>query len=258
MARLYLSDNGSGFPVVLLHGFPFNHSLWDGFREHLVSRYRVIAPDLPGFGLSSAVEGDFELKDIAAIVLEELGKLRIKEFVLIGHSLGGYIALSMVDQQPDMFSALTLLHSTALPDTPEKKENRNKLIDFVNRNGVSAFTGKFISPLFINPEDQAIGFVRNIALQAKAEAVIGYLNAMKKRPDTTSVLQQFHKDILIITGEKDPGITVESVVKQASLANHIRYEVLPNVAHMGMFEAPEKTVALINDFLREVTDSKKK
>jgi pimeloyl-ACP methyl ester carboxylesterase len=258
MARLHTSERGAGFPVILLHGFPFNSALWDDFAKLLNPQYRIIAPDLPGFGQSDSAGSGFEIKDIAKTILDKLAESEVKQSVIVGHSLGGYIALSMVDQHPGMFSGMALFHSTALPDTPEKKENRDKLIDFVKRNGVEAFTGKFIAPLFTNSDHPAITKVREMALKATAETVVNYLTAMKIRPDTTSVLQQFPKDILMITGENDPGISVESVVQQASLGGQIRHEVLAGVAHMGMFEAPEKTAALINDFVRKVTDGKKK
>src|SRR5690606_20750625 len=98
-------------------------------------------------------------------------------------SLGGYVALAMVAQQPDRFAGLGLFHSTAYADTEEKRASRSKVIEFVETNGVEAFTSNFVTPLFADKTHASIQKVREINMKASREAVIGYTKAMRDRPD---------------------------------------------------------------------------
>ena len=258
MNAIHLRDNGGGYPVLLLHGFPFNHTIWDTYRKKLDSHYRVITPDLPGFGKSDLGGSAISISEVASRLIRKLQEMQINECVVVGHSLGGYVALAMASQQPDMFSGIVLFHSTSNPDNDEKKENRNKLIDFVKKNGAEAFTGKFVAPLFSSPEHPGVKTSRDIAIQAKGKSVIAYLEAMRDRPDTSQVLRSFHGEILIISGENDSAIPVESLKKLTGLSPKIKLEIIKDIGHMGMFEAPEKTAEIIDAFLRNVTGSKQK
>jgi pimeloyl-ACP methyl ester carboxylesterase len=249
MSTVNISERGAGPAVVLIHGFPFDHSVWNDFAKKLDASLRIIQVDLPGFGRSEILPNNFSITDVALELISKLNELKIKDSFLVGHSLGGYVALAMADLEPSLFSALILFHSTAKPDTDEKKENRNKVLDFVNRNGVLAFTGSFIPPLFANPNHPAVNEVRKIAVRSSQEAVLGYIKAMRDRPDRTAVLKQFHKPIFFLSGEKDPGIPVDSILEQSRLAPHISVKILTGTAHMGMFESPDETASLVNHFV---------
>jgi len=178
-----------------------------------------------------------------------------KEFgdsVLIGHSLGGYVALAMVEKRPDLFRGLGLFHSTAYADSEEKKISRNKAVEFVNKNGAKAFATNFIAPLFSDPHHAAIQKVKNIAAESQEGAVIGYTIAMRDRPDQTKTLKSFKKPTLFLAGEKDPGIPVESIHRQAKECQKPEIHVISNVAHMAMFEKPEEAASKINRFLSKI------
>jgi len=250
MAKIELTERGSGHPVVLIHGFPFNSHLWDNFSTRLEKSFRVILVDLPGFGRSEAFSEPHTVDHAASEVIQALKGLGITECSAVGHSLGGYVVLAMAEIEPLLFSKLVLFHSTALADPKEKKENRDKVIEFVNRNGAEAFTSGFINPLFADQKHVEIEQVRKIAIQAKKDTVIAYTKAMRDRPDRTAVLTQFPKPILIIVGEKDPGISVESVENQASLSSDVKVHPMKNTGHMGMFENPEESAHTIIQFLK--------
>jgi pimeloyl-ACP methyl ester carboxylesterase len=170
---------------------------------------------------------------------------------MVGHSLGGYVALAMVRQKPDLFPGLVLFHSTALADTEEKKESRNKVLDFISNKGVEAFTSNFIPPLFADQKHPAIQKTRKIAVEATLEAVVNYTKAMRDRVDQTGLLLDFHKPILIISGVKDAGIPVDSIKKQAAISAKVEAHFLDDTGHMGMFEKKEITLGLIEDFVRK-------
>jgi pimeloyl-ACP methyl ester carboxylesterase len=168
--------------------------------------------------------------------------------VLIGHSLGGYVALSMVEKNPEIFAGLGLFHSTAYSDSEEKKQSRIKTLDFIDNNGVQKFTTNFIAPLFADQNHHAIEKVKQIAGLSSTEAVKGYTLAMRDRQDRTDVIKNYNKEILFIAGEKDGGIPASSVVKQSALSTKSEVHVLEGVAHMGMFENPLETTRIIGLF----------
>lgn len=247
--NIFYTDQGKGFPVVLVHGFCETHEVWLRFAKELSKDFRVISVDLPGFGKSKSLPEGFSLADAASEINELLIQLEIKKCVPVGHSLGGYVTLAMVKQQASLFSGFGLFHSTAYADSEERKAARNKVIEFVSKNGVPAFIETFIPPLFHDKANPDIPFAVRMALQTKQETLIGYAQAMRDRPDLTSVIKKFSNPIIFIAGEKDTVIPPETLQKQAELAVKPYLYTVQNVAHMGMFEKEAETLNLIREFL---------
>lgn len=253
MAKLFYSDSGSGQPVVLLHGFLETNVIWKEFTENLSSNYRVLAFDLPGFGQSPLPQKiTFDLNDIAEQINDVLVKLGLNDAFLIGHSLGGYVSLAMVEARPDIFSGFCLFHSSALADSKEKKEARTKTIDFVKKNGALAFTSNFVPPLFADPNHTAVSAVKQMASATAAETVTHYLEAMRDRPERISLLKKFQKPILFLAGEKDSVIPVNTLIEQSTLPKKATIHVLTDVGHMGMVESPEECLSIIRDFISHI------
>ena len=226
--------------------------VWDGFAERFASDYLIITPDLPGFGQSPILPEGFTISDVADCMLQFLSDQNIRDVAVIGHSLGGYVALSMIEKKPEIFSALGLFHSTAYPDSAEKKTSRDKAVEFVKKNGAKAFATNFITPLFADPTHAAIERVKQIAGTSSADAVIGYTLAMRDRTDQIKTLKSFKKHTLFLAGDKDPGIPVDTVHRQASECQKPEIHVLSAVAHMAMFERPEEAVSKIKGFLDKI------
>ncbi|HLF33956.1 MAG TPA: alpha/beta fold hydrolase, partial [Cyclobacteriaceae bacterium] len=141
---IFYTDTGSGRPVIFIHGYCETHHIWDEYSRKLSKSHRIITIDLPGFGKTPLPTHPFTLEDIAASIHEQLTILGVGQHVMIGHSLGGYIALAYVKKFPDEIRGFGLFHSSALADTPEKKETRTKLIDFISEKGVPPFIQNFI------------------------------------------------------------------------------------------------------------------
>jgi pimeloyl-ACP methyl ester carboxylesterase len=251
MTNLFSQDRGKGKPLVLLHGFPFHQAIWDDFAVNLSQDFRVITVDLPGFGKSPGLQSPFTIAQVADALLDFLASKNLKNITLVGHSLGGYVALAMVEKNPDLFSSLILFHSTAYADSAEKKESRSKVVEFVQKNGALPFTSGFIPPLFFNPAHPAIERVKSIAGEASSEAVIGYTIAMRDRPEQIKTLEIFENPTLFLAGKNDPGIPVDSILKQASHCRKPEIHVFVNVSHMAMFEKPDDAIAKIKGFLGE-------
>jgi pimeloyl-ACP methyl ester carboxylesterase len=245
------SVSGSGQPLILLHGFPMNHLVWNEFVPPLAQHFTIYTPDLPGFGESELPPVPYSLEDIADRMLQWIDDAGISNSVIIGHSLGGYVALAMVRKRPEIFAGLGLFHSTALPDADDKKQSRTKTMDFVRRNGAPAFTSNFIQPLFADPNHPAIGKVKALSIEAHEETVVGYLGAMRDRPDSKDVLEKFTRPILFLAGRKDPGIPSDSIVQQAKVCKGPVVDILEKSAHMGMFEEPEKARLVVQTFVKD-------
>ena len=249
MENIFYRQRGNGPSVILLHGFPFHSQIWDDFAEKLSGNFKVYTPDLPGFGNSPIIKSPFSIEQVADRVIGWIEKNQIINSVLIGHSLGGYVALAIAEKRPEMILGLGLFHSTAYADSEEKKASRNKVLEFVDKNGVQAFTSNFISPLFFDQQHPAIATVKALAMQASAEAVKGYTQAMRDRSDKTDVLRKFQGKILFLAGAKDPGISVESIHKQTAISREAETHILPDVAHMGMFENQLQTLKIVSTFI---------
>jgi pimeloyl-ACP methyl ester carboxylesterase len=252
MANIFFDRRGKGNPVIFLHGFPMHHGVWDDFGDRFKNSNTVITPDLPGFGKSPVLPPGFSLAQVAEQLIQLVLDEALNNCVLIGHSLGGYVALAMAEKRPDLFAGMGLFHSTAYADSADKKQSRNKAIEFVNKNGAKAFATNFITPLFADPNDAAIEKVKKIAAESSESAVIGYTLAMRDRPDQTKTLKSFKKPTLFLAGDKDPGIPVESIHKQAAVCQNPEIHVLSNVAHMAMFERPEEAATKISTFLSKI------
>lgn len=248
MFKIGFQETGSGPVILLIHGFPMNRQVWEEFRFLVSANARVVTIDLPGFGESSLTKKTFSLSDIAEEINAWLLERGVTTCIPIGHSLGGYIVLAMAEKNPEQFAGMGLFHSTAYADSTEKKESRSKVVEFVKKNGVLAFTSNFIPPLFSNQSHHAVETVRSIAIQADADAVLGYTCAMRDRPTRTEVIEHFSKPVLFIGGENDGGIAPETILVQAELNSHSETHILKDVAHMGMFENPAVCAAVIREF----------
>lgn len=249
MANISFQQRGTGRPVILLHGFPMDNTVWNAFAEALSSDYTVYTPDLPGFGGSQRLAPGFSIADVAGSLDQWIAEQKFTNAIVIGHSLGGYVALALVEKRPQAFAGLGLFHSTAYADSAEKKQSRTKAIEFIDKNGVLAFTSNFIQPLFANPAHPDIQTVKRITAKSSTEAVTGYTLAMRDRPDRTHVLSSFNKPILFIGGVKDGGIPADSIRAQATLSAEAHVHILDDVAHMGMFEKPQETQSIVKAFL---------
>jgi len=246
---LQVNVRGKGPSVVLIHGFPLNAMIWEPISELLIKDFTVITLDLPGFGSSPELPSGFSIDDVAKKVLDSLGTHGIVSATFLGHSLGGYVALAIAALRPNAVERLILLHSTAYADTPVKKESRNKVIKFIGEHGVTEFTSNFVSPLFARPDDNEIAEMRDIALSASASSVTGYTQAMRDRPDRSDLLKNLDKPVLVIGGENDSVINLESLRKLVSISANIQLQMLAGTGHMGMIESPSETAQAIRNFI---------
>lgn len=247
---MFVNVLGSGKTVLLLHGFCETHWVWMNVAKRLSEEYRVVVPDLPGFGQSGLLPRPFTMDDVAEHVLKNLATSGIVPTVVFGHSLGGYVALAMAQMEPKRFDGIGLVHSTALPDSEERKVNRNRVIEFITEYGSETFVRSFFQNLFADPNHPAQSDLIREALTISPQTLIAYTLAMRDRPDRTPFLSGYHGKVLYIAGAKDPIIATESILKQtAELGSKAIVVTLPDAAHMGLIENEEETYKAMKKLL---------
>jgi len=256
--NLSFTASGKQWPVVLLHGFCESKAIWQHFIPPLADIAHVVAPDLPGFGDNAPLNAPVTIEKMADEVYRLLQDLQLGEgVVLVGHSMGGYVALAFAEQYPDWVKGLCLFHSTALADTEEKKKMRDKTVEFLERNGMSAFTENFVPSLFYEKKRQelqpAIEHAMQIAHATPLSTAIEVTKAMRDRPDRTHILKAATYPVMFIAGKEDHAVPFDTLKAQFWLpqgSTHI--QVLPETAHMGMYEKEAETLEGLKAFIRSV------
>jgi pimeloyl-ACP methyl ester carboxylesterase len=258
--KIFFRAEGAGNPVVLLHGFGEDGRIWDNQVKTLRERYRVFVPDLPGSGKSEMLDEPASMENFAeamqAVILDEIQKEGNTTFSLIGHSMGGYITLAFAEKYPESLNAFGLFHSSAYSDNEEKIQTRKKGIEFIRKNGSEAFLKTSIPNLFSEKSkldqpqlpEQLLSVSKNIT----PDALIGYYEAMIRRPDRTEVLKNFTRPVLFIAGVHDSAVPLPAVLEQCHLPAISTVNFLQNSGHMGMWEEPELSNDYLLSFLRFV------
>jgi pimeloyl-ACP methyl ester carboxylesterase len=224
--------------------------MWHYFAEKLSERFRVICPDLPGFG-DSPISGDrITLEEVAVQLEEWMEESRIADPIIIGHSLGGYVALALLELMGNRIKAIGLFHSTAFPDDEEKKGMRDRTIVFLKKNGVEKFVTSFVPPLFPEKRREELSAQIESAIEdakrSSLDGLIAYAGAMRDRKDRLDILRNFTGPKLLIAGTEDSAVKIEASRAQQDAFSH--YVELPGVGHMGMVEEREKVLELVREF----------
>jgi pimeloyl-ACP methyl ester carboxylesterase len=251
---LHFFEKGQGHPLLLLHGFCESGEMWHYLADSLSTQYRVICPDLPGFGNSELTHPIQSLEEVAEQLEGWMQAEQIQNPIVMGHSLGGYVALALLERMGNRIKAIGLLHSTAFGDDLDKKEMRNRTLTFLKKHGAAKFVTSFVPQFF--PDHRRIELAEAMAQaiedgkRSSLEGLLAYTVAMRDRKDRLGVLQQFAGPKLLLAGTLDGSVKIESSRAQQEAYTH--YIELEGVGHLGMVEEKEKTLAVVQDFVREV------
>ncbi|MBV8255709.1 MAG: alpha/beta hydrolase [Chitinophaga sp.] len=245
-------DIGQGPAVVLIHGLTENSSMWVHQQEFLKHDYRLIIPDLPGAGKTKLTEG-LTIAAMADYVYAILLAEDIKEAVVIGHSMGGYVALALQHRHPEVMKGLGLFHSTAAADSEEKKETRRKSLEFIQQYGSELYVRQTIPNLFSpatrlhKPKLVEAGV--EMCIQCPQEAVIAQINAIMQRPDLTGMLPSVASPVLFVIGKDDIAVSPVAVLDQVMLPKTSSVYIFEEVGHVGMWEKIEESNHLLKQFI---------
>ena len=229
---------GSGEAVVLFHGFLENLGMWDEITEELSKTNRVIRLDFSGFGNSEYIEECNSMKLFAECTLQLLSDLRINNYTLIGHSMGGYVALELSKMCPQKINHLILFHSTANADSEQKKKDRNRAIKVI-KDKQSIYLKTAIPFLF--PEQFQIAcasHIKKMIVEAEVLNPIGIIAALKgmqKREDHNETLKNLSCKKTYIAGTFDPLLPIENLKEEAK-NNGADFIEIGNAGHMSHWE----------------------
>lgn len=226
---------GKGIPLVLLHGFPLDHHLWDDIASLLEEAFDLIIPDLRGFGESTTVDSPYTMDDYASDIAGLLDHLGIEKAAIAGHSMGGYVALAFARLYPERVSGLGLVSSQVLADPPDRKEGRYKSAADVEQNGIGGVVEAMTTKLTSDARLQA--FARKSMEAQKPSAYIGALKAMAERMDATSLLPSFTFPVILIHGDADMLISIDRAREVKAAVPNAHLAELNGAGHMPMMEA---------------------
>lgn len=255
---LHVCDSEKGDRcVVLLHGYLESLLVWEEFIPLLYKKVRVVTLDLPGHGIS-VVQGDTHTMEfLADTVAAGVRALGITRCTVVGHSMGGYVALALCERHPELLDGLVLLSSTPYADSPEKAENRRREIALVQA-GRKELLSRVAPAAGFAEENRArmadeIEDLTEQVFVTEDEGIVALLNGMITRKDRSEVLRTTKVPVLFILGRKDNYIPVETAEKMVAEHPEARVVWLENSGHMGFLEEPEATAAALLDFVESTT-----
>lgn len=255
--KIFYRTIGSGNLVMLVHGFGETGDVWKNQVDFLKDKFQLIIPDLPGSGKSEMID-DMSMEGLAEILKNIIDKESSHAppsggWGVIGHSMGGYVALAFAEKYPQYLNKFGLFHSTAFADSEEKKATRRKGIEFIKEHGPYEFL-KNTTPNLFSPKTKAENqpliddFIKGLN-NFSAQSLVSYHEAMMKRPDRTEVLKNSTIPVLFIMGKYDTAVPMADNLKLCSLPEMAYIDILKNSGHMGMLEEPGSSKIILEKFL---------
>jgi pimeloyl-ACP methyl ester carboxylesterase len=252
----HYAERGHGTPIVLVHGFPLDGRIWESQLESLGDRYRVIAPDLPGFGQSVCSE-PFTIESLADDLHALLRAIGALPAILAGLSMGGYVALAFARKYPADLRALGLIDTRAEADMPAARQARDQMIELLRTHGAKAVAEQMFPRMLAEQTvrgRQDIGHRLRRIMESQSPRTIEHaLLAMRDRPDYTSTLASIAMPTLIIVGEHDvitPPAVAEAMSKQIRNPTLV---VIRRAGHLAPMEQPEDVTTALRRFAETVT-----
>ncbi len=257
--QLSYDDVGDGsIPIIFLHGYPFDKTMWYNQLDFLKFSYRLISCDIRGFGKSTDEETSLSIDLFTDDLIKFMDKLGIDKAIICGLSMGGYIALNAIKRFPNRFKGLILCDTQCIADTPEVKEKRYKTIEVIEGGGIANFTEGIIESVFhkdsIANKKELIGEIRSVVLANSEHIIKQGLVALAERSETCSILNKITVPTLIICGRED-GVTPPA---QSEMMNETikgsELKVIDHAGHVSNLEQPHDFNQHLLDFLGRITN----
>ena len=248
---LAVEVRGDGVPVLFVHGFPFDRTMW---RHQLaaLTRWKRIAPDLRGAGASTpaAAQDGYSIARYADDLVAILDALGVREAVVCGLSLGGYVVFELVRRHADRVKAVLLVDTKPDADAPDAKRERDKLAVLVEREGPEPLVSRLLPTLLgRHTQPEVAEQVREMARRWSVPGLVGALRALRDRPDSTATLRQIRVPALVLVGSEDQIAPPAGAQEMAALIPNAQFQVVPAAGHLAPLEQPLVTSRLIADFL---------
>ncbi|MCL5031193.1 MAG: alpha/beta hydrolase [Bacteroidetes bacterium] len=250
---IYKHGNPLATPIVFIHGFPYDHNMWDKQISFLQNSYFCISYDIRGLGNSPAGDGQFTMESFVDDLEEIIDELKLDKPVLCGLSMGGYIVLRAVERIEGQLGGLILCDTKSEADTNEVKLKRAAGIKKINDEGVQKFVEDFVPTCFTEESIRSLTeYKETLARSLKSDpiGVKGCLLAMQGRTDTTSYLSKIKIPALVLCGEEDKLSPPSSMKSMSEKINSAEFVVIPDAAHMTQIENPEAVNKAFLSFLK--------
>jgi len=240
---------------VLLHAFPLGANMWEPQMRAIPNGWRLITPDLRGFGGSTEVDpvGTQSIGDYADDVVDLLSELSVERAVIGGCSMGGYAAFALLQSKPELIEALVLADTRATADSPEARANRRSMLALVDREGPQG-VAKDMMPKLLGPTTREINqtaeaTVRRLIKQQSPVAIRGAIHRMMDRPDSTPLLATIAVPTLVVVGEEDELTPVADSERLAQAITGSKLVKIPGAGHLSNLEQPDAFNHALSAFL---------
>jgi 3-oxoadipate enol-lactonase len=237
--HLYYEEIGEGIPLICLHGYALDHTIWLQMANLMKSSIRLILPDLRGHGKSPAPSGKYSMQDMAEDVILIIEKLNLRQIYIAGHSMGGYITLALAEKNPEKLLGLALVASHTFADSPEKKKARLEDIEKIKISSPAEVLSDF--PGKLSKDTEVADYCRILISQTSKNGAMGVLAGMSERPDRTKLLASLNKPALLIAGSNDQLIPMEINLEMYAKIKNMKVIEIKNAGHMPMMENPIQT-----------------
>lgn len=233
--------------LVLIHGHGVDASIWEGVYAGLAESRVVLKPDFAQLSSHTTIEG------YAEDLHTRLEAAQVNKVVLVGHSMGGYIALAFAEKYPEKMRGLVLFHSTAFADDEAKKEQRLQVIKKLDAEGSRAFLETAITGMFAPENRTKMGTTIKQLIDRYSrlpkEALHAGIQAIRSRPDRTEVLRRATYPVMIVAGRQDQVVPFEKSQQLMDMAPTTQGIVLEQAGHLGMIEQPDQALEALKAFL---------
>lgn len=238
---------GKGAPLVLIHGFPLDHSIWDEVAPLLENDFDLILPDMRGFGESDSTNDTYTMTDLAEDVAALMDHLGIKSAFIAGHSMGGYVALAFAQGHASRVRGLALVSSMASADAAERKAGRYAQAAQIAENGIGETVAGMTTKL--SADESVQKYVHDLMKKQKPAGYIGSLKAMAERSDTLSVLTAASFPVTLVHGDADALIPIAKAQEIQTAVPSAKMFALQGIGHMPMMESPQDVAGAMKKFL---------
>ncbi len=246
-------------PLIFIHGFPFNNKMWEDQLIKFGVEYRCIAYDVRGHGSSEAGEVNFSIGLFAEDLIAIMDALKIEKAVIVGLSMGGYVAMKAIEKYSLRFAGLVLCDTQCVADTEEGKEKRKKTIGFIERNGLEVYADESLKNLFapasFETKQQAVSFIHSTILNTPARTICRTLQALAERNETCTSLPQIDFPVLIVVGAEDKITSPEAARKMNGLIGGSELVIIPEAGHLSNLENPIQFNFHLKEFLKKLNHS---
>lgn len=249
--ELFFEETGHGIPIMLLHGYPLDHSIWQPLIPLMKDEARLIMPDLRGHGRSPVPDGVYRMPSMAEDVLVLLDRLGVQKVVLAGHSMGGYVALNFARAYPQRLAGLALVASHCFADEKERAANRIATAQKVDESEDIQFIADAMLPdLTTDPSLQ--NRIKEMILSTKPKGISAVLRGMAERETMVDTLAAIQKPVLIIAGGEDKLISTDRVKEMSSLMKKPWVAIIPGAGHLPMLEKTKETAWALLSLIQKV------